>query len=90
MLAFSRQFVIFAHPARHRTRDIGTGVNYETGGFVAYALMALVVAGLIGIVASRALRFTLSDAILGFARSMDLTSMHGSPRRSPRGKSIGL
>lgn len=50
---------------------------------MAYAVMALVVVGVV-VLAGRNRRSTLSRAILGFAHSMDRTSLYAGSQRSPR------
>lgn len=56
---------------------------------MAYAVLALVVVGLI-VLAGLSRRSTLSDAILGFAHSMDKTSFYARSRSAARPRSSGL
>jgi hypothetical protein len=57
---------------------------------VAYVALALVVLGVIAGLALRRRKSMLSDAILGFARSMDKTSWYAGSRRPSRVRSAGL
>ena len=57
---------------------------------MAYVALLLVVLGVIVVMARRRRKSMLSDAILGFARSMDKTSWYAGSRRPSRIKSAGL
>jgi hypothetical protein len=51
---------------------------------VAYAVLMLVIGGLIVFVARRTRKSTVNAAILGFARSMDTTTLYSGSRRPQR------
>jgi hypothetical protein len=57
---------------------------------VAYVALTLVVLGVIAALALRRRKSLLSDAILGFARSMDKTSWYAASGRPSRVRSAGL
>ena len=57
---------------------------------MAYAALTLLVLGAILLLVLRRHKSILSDAILGFARSMDKTSWYAGSRRPSRARSAGL
>jgi hypothetical protein len=57
---------------------------------VAYAALALMVVALMLWVALRHRKSALTDAVLGFARSMDKTTLYAGSHRRSRARSAGL
>ena len=54
-----------------------------------YIVLALLAVALVVMLARGGRQLRVRDAILGFARSMDTTSIHAASRRPPRTRAAG-